>query len=344
MNDTTDSLPAEAPRVAAVVQRTWLLYIVFVLAAILGASYYHLRSDSLFGCQAGGYSSERYLVYCQTNGYGDFDHGAFWFDLEPEATKAAASADLMFVGNSRMQYGFSTGAAHDWLANNGSRYFLLGFAYHPRVMFQRALLGKLSAHARVYVINLDSFFEENASVPARYVMTDSQALSNYRVKQFWQSLHRPLCGTFPVLCGNSYTIFRSKKTGEWQASGLISATEAPSVETKIDADMVAREVLSGNDFLDKLGVDRRCVIFTLVPTVDAQVATSAAIAKALGVEFIAPEVEDLLTFDGSHLDRDSAERWSGAFFDAAGARIRDCLGRSGATAKNQPAAASRTER
>ena len=108
--------------------------------------------------------------------------------------------------------------------------------------------------------------------------------------------------------------------------------------------MVEREVRSGTDFLDKLGVDRRCVIFTLVPTVDARPATSAAIAKALGVEFIAPEVEDLLTFDGSHLDRQSAERWSGAFFDVAGARIKDCLGRSGGTSKNQPVAASRSDR
>jgi hypothetical protein len=46
---------------------------------------------------------------------------------------------------------------------------------------------------------------------------------------------------------------------------------------------------------------------------------------ALGSELIAPQVDGLRTFDGSHLDAASAERWSAAFLDAAGPRIRECL-------------------
>ncbi len=301
------------------------VYLAIVLCAALAAAYYHLRTDSLFGCQGSGYSKERYLVYCQTDGYGDFDHGAFWFDLEPEATGAARRADLVFVGNSRLQYGLSTTTTQEWLSKNAPSFYLLGFAYHPRVLFQRALIERLKPRARVYVINLDSFFEENASVPARTVMNDPDANSHYRWKHFWQYLHRGICGTIPSFCGNSYAIFRTRNTGMWQSSGRIIANEAASVDDKIDADMVKREVASGRKFIDGLGIDPRCVIFTLVPTVDAQTATSAAIAKELGADFIAPELDDLLTFDGSHLDNESAERWSGAFFDAAGAKIRACL-------------------
>lgn len=321
---TTSELPTDATpgRIST--------YIAVLLVALLAASYYHLRTQGIFACQAGGYSDQQYLAYCQTNGYGDFDHGAFWFNLEPEATNSAANAQLLVIGNSRMQYGLSTVTAKEWLSKNAAPYYLLGFAYHPRVVFQRALLNKLKPTPRMYVINLDSFFEENASVPAHMVMEQPDAESHYRWKRFWQSLHRGICGPIPLICGDSYAIFRTARSGEWQSSGLIVANEATSVEPAADAEAVAREVASGERFLDGLNVDRRCVIFTLVPTVDAPLPTSAAIAKALHVDFIAPEPEDLLTFDGSHLDRESAERWSAAFLDAAGPKIRDCLNKNAA--------------
>ena len=324
MNDLTAAATAARPQ-TSIVSRLPGLYIAVVLIAVLAGAYYRLRVETIFGCQAGGYSNKQYLSYCQADGYGDFDHGAFWFNLEPEATRSAASADLLFVGNSRMEYGFSSAVSQHWLAANASPYFLLGFAYHPRVLFQRALLHRLNPRARVYVINLDSFFEENASVPARTVMDDPDARSHYRGKQLWQVLHRAVCGSIRGFCGNSYAIFKDRRTGVWQSSGLISANEATTEETGVDQAVVEREILSGSKFLDSLHVDRRCVIFTLVPTVDTPLPTSAAIAAALHVEFISPKVEDLLTFDGSHLDRPSAERWSAAFFDAAGDRIRECL-------------------
>jgi len=303
-------------------------YILIVVLAVLAASYWRLRTDSIFGCQATGYSADDYLSYCQTSGYGDFEHGAIWFGLEPEATRAAAAADVLFIGNSRMEYGFSTEAAREWLAKDAPSYFLLGFAYHPRVLFQRAVLQKLQPRARLYVINLDTFFQENASIPAHQVMDDPTARAHYRHKQAWQSLHREICGRLTFLCGNESAIFKNRHTGMWRGLGLISANEVTSIQEKTDPQEVAGEIESGRKFLEALGVDRRCVIFTLVPTVDAPRVGAQQIAAALSVSFIAPDLEDLLTFDGSHLDRQSAERWSGAFFDAAGPQIRECLAAS----------------
>lgn len=324
MNDITatpDVAVSEAQPLAAT--RLWI-YIAIVLAAVLAASYYRLRTDSLFGCQATGYSANDYLSYCQTTGYGDFEHGAIWFNLEPEATRAASAADVLFVGNSRMEYGFSTDAAREWLTDHTPSYFLLGFAYHPQVVFEQAVLEKLRTRARVYIINLDIFFQEKASIPARMVMEQPGARERYQRKQAWQTVHRAVCSRLTFICGNSYVIFKNRHTGMWRGVGLISANDAASVDANVDEREVAGEVAAGEKFLQKLGVDRSCVIFTLVPTVDAPRASSAAIAKALGVDFIAPEQEDLLTFDGSHLDRQSAERWSGAFFDAAASKIRQC--------------------
>jgi hypothetical protein len=53
--------------------------------------------------------------------------------------------------------------------------------------------------------------------------------------------------------------------------------------------------------------------------------TAGAVANALGLTLVSPDLDGLLTFDGIHLDPPSAERWSKAFFDAAGPQIRKCL-------------------
>jgi hypothetical protein len=62
----------------------------------------------IFACKASGYPSDRYISYCGATEYGDYEHGAFWFDLEPVAELSAANADVIFLGNSRTQFGFST--------------------------------------------------------------------------------------------------------------------------------------------------------------------------------------------------------------------------------------------
>jgi hypothetical protein len=43
------------------------------------------------------------------------------------------------------------------------------------------------------------------------------------------------------------------------------------------------------------------------------------------MNLIAPELEGLKIFDTSHLDRLSAQRWSAAFYAAAGPQIQKCL-------------------
>jgi hypothetical protein len=81
----------------------------------------------------------------------------------------------------------------------------------------------------------------------------------------------------------------------------------------------------GEKFLAQLPVDRGCVILTLVPTVETKRAEAMAIAAKLGHDLLAPQIDGLLTFDGSHLDEASAERWSAAFLREAGPRIRRCV-------------------
>jgi hypothetical protein len=302
------------------------IYVLIVLAIVIAVSGYSLRRDGVFSCQATGYASNRYLAYCQATSYGDYDHGAFWFGLEPQASEAAASADVLFIGNSRMELGFSSRATDDWFTSFSAHYFLMGFSHYANIVFEAPLLRKLNPRARVIVINADRFFEQSESAPARTVLHDSTARARYEQKRHWQPVHRALCSTIPALCGDEYVIYRSRATGRWQVTGgqIKNVPVSYDGEGKDEA-TIAGYVASGEEFLSALPISRECVILALVPYVKTDVTTARVVAARLGVTLIAPQPDSLNTFDGGHLDRPSAERWSAAFFAAAGPRIRQCL-------------------
>jgi hypothetical protein len=324
--------PGDPPaRAWLLVVRAWA-YTAIVLLVVLAAGAYGLRKRGILACQANGYGNDRYLAYCQAVNYADYDHGAFWFDLEPEATAAAANADVLFLGNSRMQFGLSTAATDEWFSQASAKYYLLGFSYNANVAFEEPLLEKLKARPRLYVLNLDEFFGRAESPPARAVMRERSAPGRHEQKRQWQTFHRLLCGNVPPLCGNARAFYRTRHTGSWVWYGGGVTSSPVSYDRSIDHAVVQDSEEQGTEFLSHLSIDRQCVIGTIVPTVQTSFGTAEAVAETLALTFVAPAVTDLRTFDESHLDADSARRWSAAFFQAAGPRIRECLaGSSGSS-------------
>lgn len=323
--DVSMSMPAV--RTAAVKPA---LYVLIILVALLGAFTYKLRAEGVFACPASGYGSDQYLAYCQTNGYGDYDHGAFWFGLEPSALRAAADADVLFLGNSRMQFAFSTDATSRWFSSSATAFYLLGFSFGENYQFEAPLLDKLKPRAKVYVINVDRFFDDDrVTSPTEAIrLRPSDAQTNFEEKKRWQSLHKSICTSVPGICGNEVAFFRSRSNGVWQLRGSENFKAAAVADAVPDADDLARWKqygALGNEFISRLPVDRRCVVLTIAPWEATKTSEARAIADALQIELVAPKLDDLHTMDGDHLDHASAERWSAAFFEAAGPRIRQCL-------------------
>jgi hypothetical protein len=301
------------------------LYILLLLAVALGAGAYGLRKYGIFGCSASGYASDGYLGYCGTTSYGDYDHGAIWFGLEPAASAAAANAQVLFLGNSRTQFAFSSKATADWFSSLSETYYLLGFSHFENYTFEAPLLRKLRPRAKVYVINIDSFFERSETGPGKTVMRDESARTRYEQKRHWQGIHKAICTTFKAVCGHEEAIFRSRSAGAWLVTGDRFTSEPVSYDEDVDQNMLASYTALGNKFLPSLSADRACTILTIVPTVKTGVGTAKAIAAALSLNLVAPRLAGLNTFDQVHLDPESAQRWSAAFFEEAGPQIRKCL-------------------
>jgi hypothetical protein len=329
------ALGLQSPRKkTALIANRPTIYTLTILVAVLMAFAYKLRNDDIFSCQANGYTSDRYLAYCNGIGYGDYEHGAFWFDLEPSVTKFLVNADVIFLGDSHSQFGFSTDTTNQWFSSASSRYYLLGFGYGENVAFEGEILHRLQPRAKVYVIPVN-FFERSETSLAQEVMHDPTSRYRYEKKKHWQFAHRQICEKISAFCRHKFAFYRSRETGAYQAfEGNVGPFGGALVDYKheINQEKVKYYSASGQSFLSQLSVGRDCVILTLVPTVHAHefvylpsFETAEAVAKELGVNFVSAKLDSLKTFDGSHLAKSSAERWSKAFFQEAGPQILRCL-------------------
>jgi hypothetical protein len=307
----------------------WALYICIVLVVALASYGYWVRARSLFACPANGYSADSYIAYCNGANYADYEHGAFWFGLEPSALEHASKADVLFLGDSRLQEAFSTPATADWFSAGARSYYLMGFSYGENAVFAGELLRKMRPRAQVFVINLDGFFNGSETPPARTVLHTPQARSIYDGKRFWQPIHERVCKTIPRLCGSKGVTFRSRKTGAYDIQGQPLAIAPVAFDNSVSQDVVDRDTAAAIDFLKQF-THGKCVILTLVPRAETKIGNANAIAAALGMKLVTPEIEGLQTVDGQHLDRPSAQRWSQAFFQAAGPEIQSCLDRQAA--------------
>ena len=308
------------------------LYSAVLVLSLAAVFLYKLRVDGIFACPSTGYAPDAYLSDCTARTYGDYDHGAFWFGLEPSAQRAASGADVLLIGNSRLQFALSGPSAAAWFTGSRTSYYLLGFSNSETVAFFSPLIEKLQPRAKAYVINFDRIFDDRISPPTEQLLQVRDIQQRYKEKQTWQQIHSNLCGAVPLACGQALAVYRTRETGAWHRIG---AARLEPKETTVGAPSeVARwshYADLGEAFLAKLAVDRRCVIATLVPTVNSKVEEARAIAARLGLDLIAPNVDGMRTFDGSHLDQASAERWSAQFLAEAGPRIRECVGdKSGA--------------
>jgi hypothetical protein len=298
--------------------------VLFVVLAMLAAFGLHLRREGIFACQPGLYAEGWYLANCNAGDYGEYDHGAFWFEIEGEAVERASAADVLFIGNSRSQYGLSSEATDAWFEDAGASYYLMGFAYEQSSAFNAPLLEAMEPAARAYVVNADRFFREDISLPGQEVLAGG-ARTRTLLKRAWQPFHAPVCGLAALLCGDAPSTYRRVEDGQWRLGGVSPVYNVPLTDAPVDEAYLAAALPIAERFIAELGVDKSCVVLTYVWTHYNEAATAAALADALGVPFAGPEVEGLTTFDGSHLDPQSAERFSAAFFDAAAPHLEPCI-------------------
>ncbi len=315
------------------------VYFLAIFLVMVGSFGLHMRKSGIFACPADQYGGDHYLGHCEATAYGDYDHGAIWWGLEPKVRDAAGKADVLFLGSSRTTFGFSAPSLGHWFAGKDLNFYLLGFSHFENMTFEGSLVQGLHSRARAYVINIDGFFTDSETGPGGEVMHGgSSARSRYLGKQAWQGVHRTLCGWKPQLCGNAIAFYRQRETGEWIHTGsqnaFPSGVESAAPENPV---AIAYAKPRAEKFLASLGVGHDCIVLTYIPAKTSERATASALAATLGYDLVSPQVAGLRTFDGSHLDPPSAELFTSAFLETAGPRLATCLRQTPAAATPEPA-------
>lgn len=307
------------------------LYSLLIVIAAVSGFLYGARTTGLFACQAPSRNTDQYLGFCNATNYGDYDHGALWFELEKTTKEAASQATVLFIGNSRMQFGLSTNEVEGWFESQALDYYLLGFSHDENHLFFGPLVRKIRPEAKIYILNVDNFFRNKLSGPANSVMYDQESRNRYRQKLYWRKIHERICGAIAVLCGNSNSFIRRRTNGAWVFKGADFLAQFDFSDQPVLFDgSVNRETLAdyesaARSFLASIAADSKCVVLTNIPNSDTSAGTARALADRLGLPFVAPEMAGLSTFDGSHLDPESAARWSTVFVDALAPHLQQCL-------------------
>ncbi len=276
-----------------------------------------------------------FLADC--NAFGNFEHGAYFYDLEPVATESIRKADILFLGDSHAQYAFSTAQTDAFFAGRDQRHYLLGFGYGEGSAFIQALAARLDLHPRALVINANPYFSNVRATPAERILGRRAPLTRveYLLKARAIVFAHALCARFALTCsGPSPTIYRTRTTGHWRVGGFdtqrtypLAPGAKPATETQ-----VADAARHGAEFLSALHVAPSCVVLTGIPdgteNFDAA-AFAAAIAQRLGAKVLNIAVPEMQSIDGSHMTADTAARWSEAFFAQLGPLLDGCVSAGG---------------
>ena len=314
-----------------------------VLFVCISAVVFVFKRTDIFpwigACNPAGYSDEYYMAYCHSTRYGDYEHYALYNASEPEAVSALKKARVIFLGNSNTQYAFSTQAVRDYFENAGIDHYVMGFGQGAQSPVASAIIRKHQLQPRLYVANIDPFFSNETNGTFTRVLQNTSALHDEFERkiaiQRWQS---DVCATPDsfwsqwACSGEAETLFRSKRDGHWLTDYYRENQQHP---VSVSSDLVERVPDAMNAaiaFMDTVGVNRDCVVLTVTPRTGTPNAFATQLADKLKLPLIVPDAEGLVTIDHSHLDKQSAQRWSSAFLTEFDQYVQRCLDATHASA------------
>gem|GEM_PF-5001332 len=197
-----------------------------ILFALSGAVIFMWARTDLFpwigACSGAGYSDDHYLAYCESGRYGDYEHGALLYEMEAAAIEPIKRAEVLFLGNSRTQYTFSSPPVIEAMNATGRPWYVMGFGFGAKSEMPQAMIERLGLTPRMLVINADPFFNDTPSgISQKIIAGGDDIVTEYQKKQWLQGLHQRLCADWgdsvlaPLLCGSSPTLFRARSDGTW---------------------------------------------------------------------------------------------------------------------------------
>lgn len=259
-----------------------------------------------------------------------WDHYVYYAGYGTAVANARAS-DVVIVGNSRSQYALIADDVLDVGRQRGWRIHHMGVGHGESMRFTEMIFERHDIRPAVVIVGVDtsvvaSSFSAKLS-PFAQAMIDKGSWAAIRevYGHYWlDAVRLPMEHLLPSAHPNDLRkiIYRSWSTGFWrrQGSSLDSPGQFP-IESYVDsrtAEVRAHQTAEARAFVQRMRARGSAVVFAWIPTPDTTRESAVDLAAAADVPLIAPDLEGLRTFDGSHLDLDSAQRYTAAFLDQLG--------------------------
>jgi len=310
-----------------------------VFFVCLGAMVFVFKRTDLFPwlgmCNASGYDTEHYMAYCHSTRFGDYEHFALYNGLEPRAVDALKEARVLFLGNSNTQYAFSTDAVSSYFEQRGISHYVMGFGQGAQSPVAQSVMQKHKLQPQMLVANIDPFFSTQTNGTFQRVLDGGEELSKeFKTKRRLQRWQARVCSdkgsrwSAWVCQGQAETLYRSRSNGHWLTDYYRENHRHPVSDSDDLLDAIDSATAAANAFIEEFNVQRECIILTLTPRTGTPNQFAKALAARLNLPLIEPTLDNLVTIDHSHLDKESAMRWSGAFLGEFDQYAKHCLNSS----------------
>ena len=311
------------------------LAVFFVFATMTGfLTHFLVWLNSVSACQSLPSNSHAFFSACGGGQYGEYEHGAYYYELETEAVSHAKQAEVLFLGSSRVQFGFSTQSTQHFFTERRIPYYLLGFGYADQSSFAELLMKRLELRPKVLVINVDPFFSPYSSPIAEALVHDRFATRlNYIYKWLLPRVRAPYCALPWNRCGGpARSIYRDPETGQWIWAHVFNVPESGHQLLKLGKDIPEKEhkiyMTMARNFFAGLEIPASCVILTSTPNDMMDVGELVReMAEANGAKAVLPQILDVIMLDEDHLNLPTAERWSEAFLRQIAPIVDRCAGK-----------------
>jgi len=291
-------------------------------------------------------SADHFLAYCHSVRYGDYEHYAYFHEIEEEAVKQVKKADVLFLGNSNTQFGFSTAAVAQYFQATHSQHYVLGFGHGAQSGVAQQVMQRLQLSPNTVVINADPFFTGEVNATFQRLVSDAEDGSffwhylpdwlhptihgEHHRKRWLQVQQRNRCegaASDALWCdGRVDTLYRNKLNGHWVVDNYRENLQLPVSEDDIlHLDTLIDSAKVAESFIQSLGLNKSCVFLTVTPRTSTPTRYVRLLAQELNLPVLIPNLENLTTIDGSHLDAISAERWSQAFLQLLTPHLQECI-------------------
>lgn len=275
-----------------------------------------------------------------------YRQGIMFLDIEPRLTNSLRKADVIVTGNSRTIEAFAIFPKDNQLEvyfrKKGLKFFILaedgsGFRY------RKMLLDQLEVRPRIGLINtedlsMDMFEDSNREIffaPDRFWLP-------FKVIHFAIELQKYICTSDiqgyvmdhlkKFYCnGTRKTFWRNVDTGtyllpdkERLPTARMSIIE--SADTRIgNIDLFRRRM---NVMNTSYAWQKNCILFYLVPSPSSSLEVARVLAKETNRPFVFAPIgkeKNYFVYDSSHMEVDTALRWTEEFIQILDPQIDKCL-------------------